>query len=94
MIGFVVAFHGFGTVTSWTGQLANVSEDNYAETLHSSWHMAIDVGNMAEKQLWKAMITGADNFVRVPSDALLNDLQIAASHPMWLNMENNASAYE
>ena len=92
VIGFVVAFPGFASITSWTGQLANISEDGYAETLHSSWHMAIDVGNKAEKQLWKAMVTGSDSFVRVPGEITTGDLKMAASHPMWLK-ENLSNVY-
>lgn len=92
VVGFVVVFHGFGSITSWTGQLTNISEDRFADTLHTSWHMAIDVGN-SENQLWKAMITGADNFVRGPVSERRTNSQVATSHPLWLRADDLSSSY-
>lgn len=87
VIAFSVAFEEYGSVTSWSGQLSAITENNNAPTIQSLWHMSVDVGDQAETALWKSMISGADNFVRGPRQSETNNLKTASSHPLWLYPE-------
>lgn len=72
-ITFTVNFKGYGSMTSWTGQL---SKDKSGEYIRTMWHLTREVADDEEKEdLWKSITTGASNFRRVRSEgkSLLND---------------------
>jgi hypothetical protein len=85
VIGFCVAFEKHNCVTSWTGQIAKISEDQFKETVHTLWHMSVQVGKQAENSLWKSVLSGADVFERGPRSSERNTLRTTPSHPLWMN---------
>lgn len=87
VIALAVAFEEYGCVTSWSGQLSTISEDDNVPTLYCMWNMSVDVGDDAETSLWKSMICGADRFVRGHRKSNVNSLKTASSDPLWLHNE-------
>lgn len=61
-ITFTVNFKGYGSLTSWTGQLTADAEGDYIRTL---WKLTRDVEDAAEDDdLWKSITSGASDFRR------------------------------
>lgn len=59
-ITFTVNFKGYGSLTSWTGQLSEDHEGPYIRTL---WHLTRDVADIKEDDdLWQSITAGASNF--------------------------------
>ena len=59
-ITFTVNFKGYGSLTSWTGQLSEDSEGPYIRTL---WNLTRDVEDAKEDDdLWQSIISGASDF--------------------------------
>ncbi len=59
-ISFSVNFKGFGSITSWTGQL---SEDEQGPFIRTLWHLTRDVPDTEEDaDLWKSITAGASTF--------------------------------
>ena len=62
-ITFTVNFKGYGSLTSWTGQLTTDENGDYIRTL---WNLTRDVEDAAEDDdLWKSITSGASDFRRV-----------------------------
>ena len=62
-ITFTVNFKGYGSMTSWTGQLTDDGHGPYIRTL---WHLTRDVEDQREPDdLWKSITSGASDFRRV-----------------------------
>lgn len=61
-ITFTVNFKGYGSLTSWTGQLTTDEEGEYIRTL---WNLTRDVEDADEdSDLWKSITSGASDFRR------------------------------
>ena len=61
-ITFTVNFKGYGSLTSWTGQLTTDENGDYIRTL---WNLTRDVEDAAEDDdLWKSITSGASDFRR------------------------------
>ncbi len=59
-ITFTVNFKGYGSLTSWTGQL---SEDNDGPYIRTLWHLTRDVADTKENDdLWQSITAGASDF--------------------------------
>ena len=59
-ITFTVNFKGYGSMTSWTGQLSTDDQGPYIRTL---WNLTRDVSDAKENDdLWKSITAGASNF--------------------------------
>lgn len=62
-ITFTVNFKGYGSLTSWTGQLTEDEKGDYIRTL---WNLTRDVEDDAEDDdLWQSITSGASDFRRV-----------------------------
>jgi len=62
-ITFTVNFKGYGSLTSWTGQLTRDDKGDYIRTL---WNLTRDVEDAAEDDdLWKSITSGASDFRRI-----------------------------
>lgn len=62
VITFSVNFSGFGSMTSWTGQL---SVDDQGEYIRTLWHLTRDVDDDNEAaELWQSITAGASTFRR------------------------------
>lgn len=62
-ITFTVNFKGYGSLTSWTGQLTKDEKGDYIRTL---WNLTRDVEDAAEDDdLWQSITSGASDFRRV-----------------------------
>lgn len=62
-ITFTVNFTGFGSLTSWTGQLTRDEAGDYIRTL---WNLTRDVPDEKEDDdLWQSIVSGASDFRRV-----------------------------
>ena len=62
-ITFTVNFKGYGSMTSWTGQITTDSDGPYIRTL---WNLTRDVEDASEDDdLWKSITSGASDFRRV-----------------------------
>jgi hypothetical protein len=60
---FTVNFKGYGSLTSWTGQMSEDTDGTYIRTL---WHLTRDVPDAAEEDdLWSSIIAGPAEFRRV-----------------------------
>jgi hypothetical protein len=60
---FTVNFKGYGSLTSWTGQISEDAEGEYIRTL---WHLTRDVPDAEEDaDLWSSIISGNAEFRRV-----------------------------
>ena len=65
-ITFTVSFTGYGSMTSWTGQLSEDKDGTYIRTL---WHLTRDVEDAAEdNDLWKSITAGASDFRPIKAD--------------------------
>jgi len=63
-ITFTVNFKGYGSLTSWTGQLTEDGDGAYIRTL---WNLTRDVEDAEEKdELWQSITSGASDFRRTP----------------------------
>lgn len=59
-ITFTVNFEGYGSLTSWTGQLTEDEKGPYIRTL---WNLTRDVEDAKEdEELWQSIISGASTF--------------------------------
>ncbi|GGX67769.1 hypothetical protein GCM10011309_16800 [Litorimonas cladophorae] len=59
---FTVNFKGYGSLTSWTGQISEDAEGVYIRTL---WHLTRDVPDAQEEDdLWSSIIAGPATFRR------------------------------
>ena len=62
-ITFTVNFQGYGSLTSWTGQM---SEDHQGPYIRTLWHLTRDVPDEKEDEdLWGSITAGASEFRRV-----------------------------
>jgi len=62
-ITFTVNFKGYGSLTSWTGQL---SEDENGAYIRTLWNLTRDVKDAEEDdELWQSITSGASDFRRV-----------------------------
>ncbi len=62
-ITFTVNFKGYGSLTSWTGQLTEDENGPYIRTL---WNLTRDVKDRQEDDdLWNSITSGASDFRRV-----------------------------
>lgn len=87
LIAFSVGFPNYGSVTSWTGQLIKEPGESKA-SIHTLWHMALDLGDSAVGEPWRGTLSGADLFVKGEAD-LDNEIENMAppSHPWWNNSD-------
>lgn len=61
-ITFTVNFKGYGSMTSWTGQLTEDADGPYIRTL---WNLTRDVeDNIEDTDMWKSITSGASDFRR------------------------------
>jgi len=61
-ITFTVNFKGYGSMTSWTGQMSRDEKGDYIRTL---WHLTRDVEDAKEDaDLWQSITSGASTFRR------------------------------
>ena len=64
-ITFTVNFKGYGSLTSWTGQLTQDESGPYIRTL---WNLTRDVEDALEDdELWNSITSGASDFRRAGS---------------------------
>jgi len=57
---FTVNFKGYGSLTSWTGQM---SEDENGPFIRTLWHLTRDVPDAEEADdMWSSIISGSANF--------------------------------
>ena len=62
-ITFTVNFKGYGSLTSWTGQLTEDENGPYIRTL---WNLTRDVEDgLEDDDLWSSITSGASDFRRV-----------------------------
>ena len=62
-ITFTVNFKGYGSLTSWTGQLTSDQSGEYIRTL---WNLTRDVEDAKEDDdLWQSITSGASDFRRM-----------------------------
>lgn len=65
-VTFTVNFKGFGSLTSWTGQISEDADGPYLRTL---WHLTRDVPDAEEEyDLWSSIIAGNATFRPVPDN--------------------------
>ena len=63
---FTVNFKGYGSLTSWTGQMSEDADGPYVRTL---WHLTRDVPDAEEEEdLWSSIISGSAVFRPVTSE--------------------------
>jgi hypothetical protein len=61
-ITFTVNFKGYGSLTSWTGQMSRDEDGDYIRTL---WNLTRDVEDVKEDDdLWQSITSGASDFRR------------------------------
>ena len=66
-LAFSVRFDGFGSITSWSGQLSEDEEGPFIRTL---WHYTKDIPDDEEAEdLWKTINAGAAIFRPVEDEA-------------------------
>ena len=59
-VTFTVNFKGYGSLTSWTGQMSEDEDGSYIRTL---WHLTRDVPDAEEDDdLWSSIIAGNATF--------------------------------
>jgi len=64
---FTVNFKGYGSLTSWTGQ---ISEDDKGPYIRTLWHLTRDVPDAEEdKDLWSSIIAGNATFRPVAEES-------------------------
>ena len=62
VVAFSVSFTGFGSITSWAGQLSSDDEGDFIRTL---WQHSRDITEADEAEdLWRSITAGAANFRR------------------------------
>jgi len=62
-ITFTVNFKGYGSLTSWTGQLTTDEKGEYIRTL---WNLTRDIEDTKEDDdLWQSITSGASDFRRL-----------------------------
>lgn len=62
VVAFSVSFTGFGSITSWSGQL---SEDDDGEFIRTLWQHTRDIAQEDEAEdLWRSITAGAATFRR------------------------------
>ena len=67
VIAFSVRFTGFGSITSWSGQLSEDAEGAFIRTL---WQHTRDIAEEAEAEdLWRSITAGAAAFRPMSSEA-------------------------
>lgn len=65
LITFTVNFTGYGSMTSWSGQLSKDERGDYIRTL---WHLTRDIEDGQEDtDLWRSITAGASQFRRLPA---------------------------
>ena len=70
LIAFTVNFAGYGSMTSWAGQLSEDSDGPYIRTL---WHLTRDVEDeMEDANLWRSITAGASDFRPLANPPLTN----------------------
>ena len=70
LIAFTVNFAGYGSMTSWAGQLSEDSDGPYIRTL---WHLTRDVEDeMEDANLWRSIPAGASDFRPLANPPLTN----------------------
>ena len=70
LIAFTVNFTGYGSMTSWAGQLSEDPNGPYIRTL---WHLTRDIEDpMEEANLWRSITAGASDFRPLPNPQLPN----------------------
>jgi len=86
VIAFSVGFPRYGSVTSWSGQIANIAEDGELKnTLQTLWHMALDLGDKADTDLWRGTLSGSDIFrVGAADEESVIETMLPPSHPWWI----------
>ena len=68
LITFTVNFDGYGSMTSWAGQL---SEDQHGPFFRTLWHLTRDIADeMEDANLWRSITAGASNFRPLSSPSL------------------------
>lgn len=61
-ITFTVNFKGYGSLTSWTGQMSRDAKGDFIQTL---WNLTRDVDDKDEEaDLWQSITSGASTFRR------------------------------
>jgi len=66
-VTFTVNFKGYGSLTSWTGQ---ISEDETGPYIRTLWHLTRDVADSEEAEdMWSSIIAGSANFRPADQDA-------------------------
>lgn len=59
-VTFTVNFKGYGSITSWTGQ---VSKDRSGPYIRTLWHLTRDIPDVEEdNELWNSITSGASTF--------------------------------
>lgn len=59
-VTFTVNFKGFGSLTSWTGQ---ISQDDQGSFIRTLWHLTRDVPDAEEDEdMWSSVIAGSAKF--------------------------------
>ena len=67
-ITFTVNVDGYGSMTSWAGQL---SEDQHGPFFRTLWHLTRDIADeMEDANLWRFITAGASNFRPLSSPSL------------------------
>ncbi|MGB6231675.1 MAG: avidin/streptavidin family protein [Litorimonas sp.] len=67
VVAFSVSFTGFGSITSWSGQLSEDQEGPFIRTL---WHYTKDIPDAEEAEdLWRTLNAGAATFRPAPDPA-------------------------
>jgi hypothetical protein len=79
LVGFVVSFGKYDSVTSWTG---HVGIHDGQETLHCLWQMSVGLPPGHEEQLWQGTWAGADVFQREQPTGALQRGRFKPSHPV------------
>ena len=94
VIAFCVAFPRFGSVTSWSGQIANFSDGEPKYTIHTLWHMALDMGKRADTELWRGTLSGSDVFSMGAAELEPGiESMLPPSHPWWIESKHSFSSY-
>ena len=94
VIAFSVGFPLYGSVTSWSGQLANFSEGEPKYTIQTLWHMALDLGERADTELWRGTLSGSDIFKTgaANADSIIENM-LPPSHPWWIEPKDALFSY-
>ena len=67
VIAFSVSFEGFGSITSWSGQLVEDENGSYIRTL---WHLTRNIEESDEvEEIWRSITSGYAEFRRVQNNS-------------------------